>query len=128
MREAACHCIAELCTKVVPTSEEARAKFGPFVAQLLEALVDCFKDQSWPVRDSACIACGHFVAAFPKESQVKFDELSKLWFAHLSDNINSVREHSAMALISVMKSAYQEEILQMSKDHVKANIKKAKTD
>lgn len=51
-----------------------------------------------------------------------------MWFAHLSDNINSVREHSAMALISVMKGgAYQEEILQLSKDHVKENIGKAKT-
>eukprot|EP00352_Strombidinopsis_acuminata_P001707 CAMPEP_0176397424 /NCGR_PEP_ID=MMETSP0126-20121128/45116_1 /TAXON_ID=141414 ORGANISM="Strombidinopsis acuminatum, Strain SPMC142" /NCGR_SAMPLE_ID=MMETSP0126 /ASSEMBLY_ACC=CAM_ASM_000229 /LENGTH=90 /DNA_ID=CAMNT_0017771731 /DNA_START=266 /DNA_END=538 /DNA_ORIENTATION=- len=33
-----------------------------------------------------------------------------------------------MALISVMRSAYQEEILQKSKDHIKENIKKAKTD
>ena len=66
------------------------------------------------MRDVACVACGHFVAAFPEDSKVKFDELAKLWFDHLSDNINSVREHSAMALISVMRSAYQTELLEKS--------------
>jgi hypothetical protein len=68
VREAACACIAEICTKVVQGSEENRAIFSPHVNSLLEALVMCFKDQSWPVRDAAIMACGSFVATFPNES------------------------------------------------------------
>ena len=62
---------------------------------MLSALLDCFKDESWPVRDCACLACAHFVATFPEESENVFPELLELWFNHLSDNIQSVREHSA---------------------------------
>jgi hypothetical protein len=66
VREAACHCIAELCSKV---AQQVDAEpFKPFVAPMLAALLDCFKDASWPVRDCACLACGHFVCSFPEES------------------------------------------------------------
>jgi hypothetical protein len=98
VREAACHCIAELCTKVVQ-NEESKAPFKPHITSLLEALLDCFKDESWPVRDAACVACGTFVATFPEEAKPKYDELVQIWFAHLSDNIYSVRHHSADALV-----------------------------
>lgn len=50
VREAACHCISELCSKVALKDPEP---FKPFIDSLLAALIDCFKDQSWPVRDSA---------------------------------------------------------------------------
>ena len=43
------------------------AAVAPFVPRLLLALVDCFKDESWPVRDAACGACGKCVGAFPEE-------------------------------------------------------------
>ena len=59
MREAACQCIAELSAKVSPTVVE------PHVDVLLETLIECFQDESWPVRDMACVACGSFVSAFP---------------------------------------------------------------
>ena len=45
VREAACACIAELGTKVSP--ERLRTHIGSLVG----ALLDCFKDDSWPVRD-----------------------------------------------------------------------------
>ena len=64
VREAACHCIAELCSKVA-VNDESKEPFRVHITQLLEALVDCFKDESWPVRDAACVACGSFVASFP---------------------------------------------------------------
>lgn len=64
VREAACHCISELCSKVAVT-DEAKDPFRNHISNLLEALVDCFKDESWPVRDAACVACGFFVASFP---------------------------------------------------------------
>ena len=48
VREAACHCIAELGLRMEPDSVR------PFVDDLLKALILCFKDASWPVRDAAC--------------------------------------------------------------------------
>jgi len=103
VREAACHCISELCTKVA--QEVDKEPFKPYIEDMLSALLDCFKDQSWPVRDCACIACGHFVATFPEECKAVFPELSKLWFDHLSDNIQSVREHSSQSLVNVLQKA-----------------------
>lgn len=52
VREAACACIAELMEKV------DRPAVSPHVPALLKALIMCFKDMSWPVRDAACTACG----------------------------------------------------------------------
>ncbi len=58
VREAACHCLSELCSKIVPVN---RDRVKSHVTEMLKCLIDCFKDQSWPVRDAACVACGHFV-------------------------------------------------------------------
>lgn len=98
VREAACACIAELMAKIEPGS------IREFVPRLLGALVNCFKDASWPVRDAACEASGKCVMAFPEESRIVLDELYGLWFAHLWDNIASVREDSAIALGNVVRA------------------------
>lgn len=102
VREAVCYCIAELGTKI--TVDFVR----PFVVPLLDSLIDAFKDQSWPVRDAAATALGDFVKGFPEECRGTMGELYQMWVAHLSDNINSVREDSAVALGKVM-DAYGEE-------------------
>ena len=65
---------------------------------LLRALVTCFKDESWPVRDAACTACGRCVAACPEETRLVLPELYPLWEAHLWDNIPTVRANAAAAL------------------------------
>jgi hypothetical protein len=44
--------MAELMEKV------DKAAVAPHVPALLRALILCFKDMSWPVRDAACVACG----------------------------------------------------------------------
>ena len=41
VREAACHCIAELAAKI------DRAVLAPHVQTLLSTLLECFKDDSW---------------------------------------------------------------------------------
>lgn len=102
VREAACACIAELMCKV---DHDAVA---PHVPRLLRALLACFKDASWPVRDAACVACGRCVRAFPEESRQVLEQLYDLWFGHLWDNIASVREDSAVALGDAVR-AYGEE-------------------
>lgn len=52
-------------------------------------------------------------------------ELLDLWFKHLSDNINSVREHSAMALGRVV-TVFEAETIPRVKEYLKANLMKAK--
>ena len=89
---------AELAVKV--DAEAVR----PHAAALLKTLVDCFKDESWPVRDRACTATARVVCKFPAESEPLMAELYGLWFAHISDNIPSVRENSAMALVQVIEA------------------------
>lgn len=60
---AGCHCIAELALKI---DKEALIRH---VDTLLETLISCFEDESWPVRDTACVASGNFVKAFPEASR-----------------------------------------------------------
>lgn len=119
VREAACHCISELCQKC------EKDPFRPYIEDLLACLIDCFKDESWPVRDSACISCGSFVKAYPKESKVRLGELHDLWFAHLSDNINSVREHSAAAICDCL-SVFETETWEKIKTELDSNLLKAR--
>jgi hypothetical protein len=123
VREASCHCIGELCTKVAKIDPEP---FKPYVQDLLTALLDCFKDASWPVRDCACIACASFVITFPKESEGVFEELKKLWFDHLSDNIQTVRDNSAVSIARLLQSDLKDRVAGEIRDYVKANLMMAK--
>jgi len=127
VREAACHCISELCTKVAQEIE--KGPFKPFIPEMLSALLDCFKDESWPVRDCACIACSHFVATFPDECKETYPELKDLWLSHLSDNIQSVREHSSQSILQVLKSAsiYHDDLKLSIEKHVEENLMQAKS-
>ncbi|KAJ4426515.1 hypothetical protein ANN_27329 [Periplaneta americana] len=49
VREAACACIAELAAKIQPQAVR------PYVERLLNTLLVCFKDDSWPVRDGELV-------------------------------------------------------------------------
>jgi len=98
VREAACACIAELGLKLPPDCVRGH------VTLLLAALIDCFRDDSWPVRDAACIACGNFIKSFPAETASSLEELFPLFFLNLSDNIPSVRHGAASALASVVSA------------------------
>ena len=62
VRESACACIAELMEKV------ERSSVAPHVGALLHALIVCFKDMGWPVRDAACTAFGRCGAVHMCES------------------------------------------------------------
>lgn len=119
VREAACHCIAELAVKV------EKAAVAPHVPALLEALLVCFQDESWPVRDAACLASGRFVLGFPEESRPVLERLYTLWMDHLCDNIWSVREDSAVALADVMR-AYGDEAIERVVTFLDGNILKVK--
>ena len=38
-----------------------------YVDLMLDTLVECFNDDSWPVRDMACVASGKFALNYPKQ-------------------------------------------------------------
>ncbi|XP_019856793.1 PREDICTED: uncharacterized protein LOC100631796 [Amphimedon queenslandica] len=98
VREAACTCIAELGNKISPDAVR------PHVSQLVTALLDCFHDESWPVRDAACLACGNFIACFPDECHEYLSQLYPLFLANLEDSIPSVRQGAAVAIGNLVKT------------------------
>ena len=97
VREAACQAIAELANKI-GRSEEYAEYLAPYVVMLLQALIMCFHDESWPVRDEACLACGTFCLAYPQECEPELNTLFSRWTEQLTDQIWSVREDAAVAL------------------------------
>jgi hypothetical protein len=97
VREAACQAVAELSVKI-GMNEEHAAVLQPHVTVLLQALLMCFHDESWPVRDEACLACGTFCRAYPEECRTELETLWTRWTEQLTDQIWSVRADAAVAL------------------------------
>lgn len=89
--------MAELAHKIGahPTYAEY---LSPYVPMLLQGLLMCFHDESWPVRDEACLACGIFCRAYPEECRPDLKTLLARWTEQLTDQIWSVRENAAVAL------------------------------
>lgn len=104
VREAACHCIAELAIKVDPHSTKRYAD------ELIEALLDCFKDDSWPVRDAACVSCGNLLIEFHQQVKAHQQTLYKLFLANLEDPIPSVRAGAAISIGKYVKVYGDEEL------------------
>lgn len=116
VREAACACIAELALKL--TTDAVRQH----VPRLLHALTVCFTDDSWPVRDAACVACGNFILCFPEESQSSMETLYPLFLNNLQDNIPSVRQGAAVAIANVVR-AYGKDVLPMVVEKMHEGLK-----
>jgi HEAT repeat protein len=95
VREAACQSLAEVSTRLDPKAVE------PYVSRIVNALMQGFKDESWPVRDHACTALGNVTAHFGDkvEATGRLQELFDLFYAHLADNIVSVRENSSASMV-----------------------------
>lgn len=115
VREAACACIAELGAKIDRTAVRSH------IPRLLAALLICFNDDSWPVRDAACVACGNFVLCFPDESKDSLPELYPLFFNNLQDNIASVRQGAALALANVVQ-AYGQSSIETISEKIKEGL------
>lgn len=107
VREAGCQAIAELAVKLSSSFAE---DLQPYVSMLLQTLLMCFHDESWPVRDEACVACGIFCKAYPEECRVELKTLWERWTEQLTDQIWSVREDAAAALGDAMQ-AYGKEMV-----------------
>eukprot|EP00127_Corallochytrium_limacisporum_P001876 Clim_evm31s88 gene=Clim_evmTU31s88 len=120
VREAACACIAELGIKI------KKDVIAPHVMTLLEALIVCLKDESWPVRDASLTAIGRFASAFPTESKERFEmEILPLMLEHVGDNINSVREDASIALVMVVEAMNNDNLFTKVKTWFTEHILKA---
>ncbi|KAL0266896.1 UNVERIFIED_CONTAM: hypothetical protein PYX00_009320 [Menopon gallinae] len=119
VREAACACIAELASKL------SSSAVSPYVDVLLNTLLNCFQDASWPVRDAACLASGNFIQCFPNESKVVMDALYPMFYRNLSDPISSVRHGAASALCNVVR-AYGEDALKNVKTYISDGLQNMK--
>jgi hypothetical protein len=97
VREGACQAVAELAVKIGMNDEYASC-LQSHVPVLLQALLMCFHDESWPVRDEACLACGTFCRAYPEECRPELETLWTRWTEQLTDQIWSVRADAAVAL------------------------------
>jgi len=79
----------------------------------------CFHDESWPVRDQACTACGTFAKSYPEICRLELPILWERWSSQLTDQIWSVREGAAIALGDAMCAfgeEFQEKVIQYVKD------------
>ncbi|KAG6555724.1 hypothetical protein Mapa_002962 [Marchantia paleacea] len=96
VRESTCHCMGELMVKI------DHQKIRPHVQSLIVALMNCYQDLSWTVRDAACSGLGKAITEFPEEAQQVVFKLYELWFFHLGDKVSSVRENTAFVLGTAM--------------------------
>jgi hypothetical protein len=103
VREAACQAVAELADRL-GGHDEYRQSLEPFISLLLQALLMCFHDESWPVRDEACLACGILCKAYPEECRPELNTLWERWTEQLTDQIWSVREDAAVALGNALQA------------------------
>lgn len=104
VREAACQSLGEAVLRLDSLVVALEA------GRVVNALVNCFKDESWPVRDHACRALSDVVCAFPAqaEKEAVLEEVRSLFVRHLSDNIPSVRTNCARAFVRAC-AAYADE-------------------
>jgi HEAT repeat len=124
VREAACQAVAELSVKI-GMDEQHSAVLQPHVTILLQALLMCFHDESWPVRDEACLACGTFCRAYPEECRVELETLWTRWTEQLTDQIWSVRADAAVALGQACQ-AYGQDFFDRLMQFIKETLPSAK--
>ena len=120
VREGACQAVAELAVKI-GMNEQYAPVLQPHVTILLQALLMCFHDESWPVRDEACLACGTFCRAYPEECRPELETLWSRWTEQLTDQIWSVRADAAVALGEACQ-AYGDDFFQRLTNLIDENL------
>ena len=128
VREAACQAIAELAVKIGTNEQYQNVVLDERQIQnLISALLMCFYDESWPVRDEACLACAILCKAFPQacHAEVFHKNLWERFTEQLTDQIWSVRENAAVAMGDVLE-AYGNEILPKVQTLIKKLLPSAK--
>lgn len=124
VREGACQAIAELAYRL-GDDENYHDILESHMGMLLQALLMCFFDESWPVRDEAALACGILCKAYPEACKPEFKTLWERWTGQLTDQIWSVREDAAVALGDALE-AYGEEVLDQLRSLIKTILPAAR--
>lgn len=124
VREAACQAIAELATRL-GSHPEYHELIKSQIDLLLQALLMCFHDESWPVRDEACLACGLLCKSYPEECRPELKTLWDRWTEQLTDQIWSVREDAAVALGDALEG-YGEEVFEKIRTLIRKILPAAK--
>ena len=81
VREAACQAIAELAVRL-GEHEQYNKILMDQIDVLIQALLMCFHDESWPVRDEACLACGILCKCYPEACCLELQTLWERWTEH----------------------------------------------
>jgi hypothetical protein len=113
VREAACQAMAELAVRLTEV-EAYGAALASHVPLLLQALLVCFYDESWPVRDEACLASALLAKSFPEQVKVELPTLWQRWSEQLTDQIWSVRQDAGVALADALEAFGQDVWPQMA--------------
>lgn len=75
---------------------------APHVDRLLKALLVCFFDESWPVRDAACVASGRFAGAYPEECRPSLDKLYERFVVVLGPEVWLVGDGSGSPVFFII--------------------------
>ncbi|CAL8072438.1 unnamed protein product [Calicophoron daubneyi] len=118
VREAACASIAEAVSKLDADL------LKPHMKSILEALIVCFGDESWPVRDAACGALGTLLSTFPSEAKEEGHKtlMSEQFLRNLSDSIPSVRDGAAYSIARIMNAVSDPEITKLYLDYIRTRL------
>lgn len=119
MREAVCHCIGELVSKIA--SEVVR----PFVDSLVQGVISMSAHATWPVKIAAGGALARCVENFPKECERFRSELYTSLTHQLHDRTWSVREQAAVTL-GVLAKSYPGEYTQQIVDFALKGVPSAR--
>lgn len=95
VREASCQSLGEIAVRL------DKATVAPVSGRIALALLDGFKDESWPVRDHACTALADVIQAYAVNVEAcgALTDMRSLFIRHLSDNITSVRVNCAEGFV-----------------------------
>jgi len=124
--EAACSAMAELISRIDRNVVQTQ------LPRFVEALAACLADDSWPVRDSSCVATGVLLRHFGKEAIECDSEIIASFLdvcaRHLQDAVWSLRENAALALGNACQSEnaeLSEKIKSFITSYLNANLGKA---
>ncbi len=121
VREAACLAVSEIYLRLAQYDKEA---FKPFAGSFVQILMTKVKEPYYAVRNQSITALSNIVSAYKEElSELIIADMISLWFSRLSENVGTVRESAAIALVA---NASNLNLADQIKDFIKLNLLKAK--
>jgi len=120
VREAACLAVSEIYLRLVDFDKVA---FQPYALPFAQQLYLKMREPYYGVRNQSITALSHIVKAYKDDLKPMIGEITTFWFSRLSENVGTVRESAAIALVADSQIL---ELTDQIKDYVKLNLLKAK--